>query len=145
MSRWLFALTLLAFIAFAESPQKPEQKKEPAKQEQGKPEEEPPPPDEDAAASAKVYSFNPLQAQKEMRTAEFYFKKGSYRAAATRFREATRWNPTFAPAWLRLGDTAEKQNDPKTIAEAYSKYLELQPDAKNAAEIKKKLDKIKHP
>ena len=150
MSRWLSALTLLAFAAFAESPQKPDPKKEPAKQdqgkpEQGKPEEEPPPPDEDAAASAKVYSFNPLQAQKEMRTGEFYFKKGSYRAAATRFREATKWNPTFAPAWLRLGDTAEKQNDPKTIAEAYAKYLELQPDAKNAPEIKKKLDRIKHP
>ncbi len=146
-------LTLIGFTAFVASAQKQE-KKEPvkteqakpdqAKPDQGKPDEEPPPPDEDAAANAKVYSFNPLQAQKEMRTAEFYFKKGSYRAAATRFREATRWNPTFAQAWLRLGDTAEKQNDPKTISEAYSKYLELQPDAKNAAEIRKKLDKIKH-
>ena len=86
-----------------------------------------------------------LQAQKEVRTGEFYFKKGSYRAAATRFREATRWNPTFAQAWLRLGDAAEKQNDEKTVAEAYAKYLELQPDAKNAPEIKKKLDKVKHP
>ena len=145
MSRWLSALALIAFTAFAESPQKQQQKKEPAKQEQAKPEEDVPPPDEDALATAKVYSFNPLQAQKEMRTGEFYFKKGSYRAAITRFREATRWNPTNAQAWLRLGDAAEKQNDPKTIAEAYGKYLELQPDAKNAPEIKKKLDKVKHP
>jgi tetratricopeptide (TPR) repeat protein len=140
MSRWLSALTLLAFTAFAESPQKHEEKKkEPAKQEEEQL------PDEDAIATAKVYSFNPLQAQKEVRTGDFYFKKGSYRAAATRFREATRWNPTFALAWLRLGDAAEKQNDGKTVAEAYAKYLELQPDAKNAAEIKKKLDKVKHP
>ncbi len=147
MSRWLSALALIAFAAFAaESPQKQEEKKkEPAKQEQTKPEEEPPPPDEDAAATAKVYSFNPLQAQKEVRTGDYYFKKGSYRAAAARFREATKWNPTFAQAWLRLGDAAEKQNDPKTIAEAYGKYLELQPDAKNASEVKKKLDKAKHP
>jgi tetratricopeptide (TPR) repeat protein len=149
MSRWLSALMLLVFTVSAQS-QKQEEKKEPAKQgqgrqEQGKPQEEPPPPDEDAAADAKVYSFNPLQAQKEMRTGEFYFKKGSYRAAATRFREATRWNPTFAQAWLRLGDAAEKQNDAKTIAEAYAKYLELQPEARNAGDIRKKLDKIKHP
>ena len=47
-------------------------------------------------------------------------------------------------AWLRLGDTAEKQNDEKTAAAAYAKYLELQPDAKNAAEIKKRLEKAKH-
>ena len=145
MSRWLSLLAIISFTAFAESPQHQDEKKKPARQEQAKPPEEPPPPDEDAAANAKVYSFNPLQAQKEVRTGEFYFKKGSYRAAATRFREATRWNPTFAQAWLRLGDTAEKQNDEKTVAEAYRKYLELQPDAKNAAEIRKKLDKSKHP
>jgi tetratricopeptide (TPR) repeat protein len=145
MSRWLPALALVVLSAFAESPQKQAEKKESPKQEQAKPEEEPPPPDEDAAANARVYSFNPLQAQKEVRTGEFYFKKGSYRAAATRFREATRWNPTFAQAWLRLGDCAEKQNDGKTVAEAYGKYLELQPDARNAAEIRKKLDKVKHP
>jgi tetratricopeptide (TPR) repeat protein len=143
MSRWLSALALMAFAAFAETPQKQDQKKEPAKQEQAKPEEEPPPPDEDAAANAKVYAFNPLQAQKEIRTGEFYFKKGSYRAAITRFREATKWNPNNPEAWLRLGDSAEKQNDEKTAAEAYSKYLQLQPDAKNSPEVKKKLEKLK--
>ena len=145
MSRWFSVLLLFALTVFADEPRKAEQKKQPASQEEAKPQEEPPPPDEDALANAKVYSFNPVQAQKEIRTGEFYFKKGSYRAAATRFREATKWNPTNAQAWLRLGDTAEKQNDPKTIAEAYAKYLELQPDAKNSAEIKKRLDKAKHP
>src|SRR3954465_10985216 len=123
MLRRLAAVACVAFAAFAQSSQKKDEKKEPAKQE-----DEQPPPDEDAAATAKVYSFNPLQAQKEVRTGEYYFKKGSYRAAASRFREATKWNPTFAQAWLRLGDAAEKQNDAKTIAEAYAKYLELQPD-----------------
>ena len=68
MSRWLSALALVAFTAFAESPQhQDEKKKQSAKQEQAKPQEEPPPPDEDAAANAKVYSFNPLQAQKPWR------------------------------------------------------------------------------
>src|SRR5581483_12122945 len=100
MSWWLTGLMLFGITAFGAPPQKQDEKKQPAKQEQAKPEqakpqEEPPPPDEDAAANAKVYSFNPLQAQKEMRTGEFYFKKGSYRAAATRFREATKWNPTY--------------------------------------------------
>ena len=117
------------------------QKKEPPKQ---APPEEQAPPDEDASKDAKVYVFNPVQAQKELRTGEFYFKKGKYNAAAGRFREATKWNPGSAEAWLRLGDTAEKQNDAKAVVEAYSKYLELQPDAKNAAEIRKRLDKVKH-
>ena len=139
MSRWLSALLLMACTAFADDPQK----KHEEKQERAKPQEEPPPPDEDAAATAKVYAFNPLQAQKEVRVGNYYFKKGSYRAAAQRFREATKWNPGYAEAWLRLAETDEKQNDGKGACHAYAKYLELQQDAKNAGEIRKKLEKMK--
>ena len=111
---------------------------------QKKQEEPPPPPDEDAAATAKQYAFNPLQAQKELNVGNQYFKKGSYGAALLRYREATKWNPGYAEAWLRLGEAAERRNERKTAAEAYAKFLELEPDAKNASEIKKKLDKLKH-
>ena len=38
---------------------------------------------------------------------------------------------------------AEKSKDPQTAKEAYQKYLKLQPDAKDAAEIRKKLAKLK--
>jgi Tfp pilus assembly protein PilF len=128
MSRWLAALFLVCFTASAD-----DQKKE-----------EPPPPDEDAAATAKQYAFNPLQAQKELSVGNQYFKKGSYGAALQRYREATKWNPGYADAWLRLGEAAERRNERKTATQAYAKYLELQPDAKNAPEIKKKLEKLKH-
>jgi len=100
------------------------------------------PKEEDENLSAKEYSFNPLQAEKEVRVGEYYFKKGSYRAAALRFREATKWNQGYGEAWLRLGETAEKQKDTKTAKEAYAKYLEVVPDAKDAAEIRKKLEKL---
>jgi tetratricopeptide (TPR) repeat protein len=91
-----------------------------------------------------VYSFNPLQAQKEVKVGNYYYKKGSYRSAAQRFLEATKWNPNYAEAWLRLGEAAEKQNDEKTAVQAFSKYLELQPEAKEAPVVKKKLEKLKH-
>lgn len=100
------------------------------------------PPEEDAAAKPKEYSFNPLQAETEMTTGRYYFHRGKYRAAAERFREAARWNPTLAEAYERLGATEEKQHDSKAAREAYSKYLEMAPDAKDAKEIKKKLAKM---
>ena len=90
-------------------------------------------------APPKEYSFNPLQAESELKTGEFYFKKGNFKAASLRFREATKWNPQSAQAHLRLGNALEKSKDMKGAREAYAKYLELAPDAKNAAEIKKKL------
>lgn len=105
--------------------------------------EEVPKEEDESLTTSKEYSFNPLQAQKEIRVGNYYFKKGAYRAAAMRFREATKWNSGDAEAWLRLGEAAEKQKDDKTIKEAFSKYLELAADAKDAPEIRKKLEKLK--
>lgn len=100
------------------------------------------PPEEDNAQKPKEYSFNPLQSKKEVTVGEFYVKKGDFRAAATRFREATKWNDGNPDAWLHLGEAAEKNNDFKEAREAYEKYLELTPAAKNAAEIKKRIGKL---
>ncbi|MBI2688667.1 MAG: tetratricopeptide repeat protein [Acidobacteria bacterium] len=98
------------------------------------------PPEEDSTlVEPKEYTFNPLQAEKEVRTGNFYAKKGNFKAAATRYREATKWNPGLADAWLRLGEALEKRKDMKGAKEAYAKYLELAPDAKNVESIKKKL------
>lgn len=105
--------------------------------------EEVPKEEDESLTTSKEYSFNPLQAQKEIRVGNYYFKKGAYRAAAMRFREATKWNTGDAEAWLRLGEAAEKQKDSQTVKEAFSKYLELASDAKDAPEIRKKLEKLK--
>ena len=106
-------------------------------QEKGKPAEEPP--EEDEAYTAKEYSFNPLQADREMKVGEYYFKKKNYRAAVARFREATRWNENSADAYLRLGDALEKYKGLDAAREAYAKYLKLAPDGKFAKEVQKKL------
>lgn len=108
---------------------------------QAKPQQEPP--EEDEALTPKEYSFNPLQANKELQIGNYYFKRKNYRAAAKRFAEATKWNPTFAEAFLRLGESEDKLKDAAAARQAYSKYLELVPDAKNADDIKKRLTKVK--
>lgn len=99
------------------------------------------PPEEDASVKEKEYSFNPLQAEKEIKVGDYYQKKGNYKAAAMRYSEATKWNPGGADAWLKLGDMRERLNDLKAAKEAWSKYIELAPDAKKAADIKRKLRK----
>ena len=60
-----------------------------------------------------------------------------------RFREATKWNDGNSDAWLRLGEAEEKNKDSKAARDAYEKYLKLAPDAKNASEVRKKLEKLK--
>jgi tetratricopeptide (TPR) repeat protein len=132
---------VLVFFAFPLASFCPAQSKDAAPPKLTQPKESEPP-EEDDSAKPKEYAFNPLQAEKEVTVGNFYMKKGSYTAAVARFTEATRWNPTLAEAYLRLGEAEEKFKDPKAAKEAYSKYLQLAPDAKNAAEIKKKLSKL---
>jgi tetratricopeptide (TPR) repeat protein len=97
------------------------------------------PPEEDPSIAPKTYSFNPLEAEKDVKVGAYYFKKGNYKAAMSRFREATLWNPTSSEAFLRLGETQEKLKDKKAAREAYEKFIALAPDDKQADAIKKKL------
>jgi len=128
----VFALAQLPPLGTPEQAPKP--KKPPAAEEL--------PPEEDAAVKPKEYTFNPLQADNEMKAGEFYYKKGKYAAAASRFKEATLWNPTLAEAFLRLGEADEKRHEFTAAKEAYSKFLEISPDKKRTAEVQKKLAKL---
>jgi len=119
---WLLALILATALCAQQS--KPKQQE---------------PPEEDEAIAPKEYSFNPLQAEKELRTGDYYFKKKNYKAAVYRFREATKWNPNFAEAYLKLGESEEKLKNRALAREAYAKYLELAPDAKAAESVRNKL------
>jgi tetratricopeptide (TPR) repeat protein len=128
---------LLAGLLFAQD--EPTLKKRPADQSKPQQQNEQEPPEEDESLAPKTYSFNPLEAEKDLKVGLYYFKKGNYKASTSRFREATLWNPTFAEAFLRLGESAEKLKDKKTAEDAYVKYLALAPDSKDAVAIKKKL------
>jgi tetratricopeptide (TPR) repeat protein len=97
------------------------------------------PPEEDENVKPREYPFNPLEAQNDVKVGNFYFKQGKYKAAINRFRDATRFNPSFAEAFLRLGDAEDKMGDKQAASDAYEKYLELAPDAKNADVVKKKI------
>src|SRR5580698_6425350 len=99
------------------------------------------PPEEDASLIPKEYALNPLECVRNINTGNFYFKKGNVRAAAKRYLEATKWDPGSPEAFFKLGEADERLKDRAGAREAYTKYLELSPDAKNAAELKKKMEK----
>jgi tetratricopeptide (TPR) repeat protein len=158
MPRWIAALLLGgASCLLAQTPPQPspqsQSEPQPSLQKQRAPaptsDKEEIPPEEDTAVGEKTYTFNPLQAQKELQTGNYYFKKGSYRAAEGRFKEATLWNNGYDEAWLRLGEAEEKLRDKKAAKEAYEKYVELasdqkdEKDQKKVAEVRKKIEHLK--
>jgi Flp pilus assembly protein TadD len=101
------------------------------------------PPEEDTSLTTTTYSFNPLQSKKDVLVGKEYARKGNQRAAARRFLTATKYDDSNSEAWLLLGETEEKLKDKNAARDAYKKYLELASDAKNAADIRKKLAKLR--
>jgi tetratricopeptide (TPR) repeat protein len=127
------AVLLSLFLALPLTAQdKPKPPEPPAVQEQE-------PPEEDPDLKPKEYSFNPLEASRNIVAGNFYFKKGNYRAASRRFLEASKWDPTSAEAMLRLGEADEKLHDFAGAREAYEKYVMMATDAKEIDSVKKKL------
>lgn len=126
----------LFFVGAAWPQQQKDKDKQPPKPAQQQEQE---PPEEDETLKPREYSFNPLEAESDVKVGLFYFKKGDFKAARNRFKEATLWNPGYADAYLKLGDSEEKLKNGKAASEAYAKYLELAPDGKSAEAVKKKL------
>jgi tetratricopeptide (TPR) repeat protein len=89
--------------------------------------------------------LNPLEAEKNVRTGVYYFDRKKYHAAVNRYKEAVCWDPSSKEAFLKLGEVEEKLHNRDEARDAYQKYLALAPDAKNAAEIKKRLQKLPPP
>ncbi len=101
------------------------------------------PPEEDTSLATENISFNPLEAQKDISIGNQYYKQGKYRPAYNRYKLATLYDDGNSQAWLKLAEASEKLRDTQSAKEAYTKYLSAAPDAKNAAEIRKKLEKMK--
>ena len=94
--------------------------------------------DEDLLPQTR-YAFNPIQAKKDLKIGNFYARKGNHRAAAGRYLEATKWNPSYAEAYWRLGRSREKLKQPSDALEAYQRFLQLAPDDKRAGAAKQKI------
>ena len=74
---------------------------------------------------------------------QFYFDQGRYEEALTMFEGALSTVPRrFAPIHLRLGWTYDKLGQTANARTEYLKYLELSPNASDAAEVNRRLSQL---
>ncbi len=91
-------------------------------------------PPNEAGSAAKP--FVPPPAWKSVEIANFYLKTKKYNSALSRYQEAVKTDPYYAPAYLGLGRVYEKIGLKQKALEAYQKYLDTLPTAKEAEEAK---------
>jgi serine/threonine protein kinase len=68
------------------------------------------------------------------------FVLGDAKTALASYRKALQANASYAPAWRCIGLVYEKQGDRATARNAFQRYLQLAPDARDAAGIRAKLE-----
>lgn len=146
VARVFLALILAAWAASWLPAQESKPKPEKSEKAGPPPKKEPQPGDdlkeEDTTITNKEYVFNPLQASAEVKVGKFYMKRNSFKAAAGRFEEALAWNPQDVEACTLLGEAREKLKDFKAARAVYEKCLGMEPDARTAEDLKRRLKKL---
>ena len=99
------------------------------------------PPEEDESIAPETYVLNPLESDRNIRVGNYYWHKGKFRAAAGRYDRATRYNPSSAEAFYKLGEAQEKLKNRDAALVAYRKVVQLAPKSKLGHDAQKKLSK----
>lgn len=92
------------------------------------------PPSGGTAEETQPY-FSP-PAWKSVEIGNYYWQRKKVNAALSRYQEAVKTDPHYAPAYLGLGRVYEKIGLKKKAVEAYQRYLDELPSTKDAIEAK---------
>jgi tetratricopeptide (TPR) repeat protein len=76
-------------------------------------------------------------AAKSVEVGDFYLRKKKFNAALSRFQEALKTDAYYAPAYRELGKVYEEMGFWQKSLDAYKKYLDELPSAKDAREAKR--------
>jgi len=73
---------------------------------------------------------------KSVEIGNYYLRRKKLKAALSRFQEAAKTDPHYAPAFLGLGKVYERMGLKQKALEAYQHYLDELPSTKEAQEAK---------
>jgi tetratricopeptide (TPR) repeat protein len=99
------------------------------------------PEEEDESVAPRKYTLDPLESDRNIKVGNFYWSKRDYRAALSRYEEATRYNPSSPEAFFKVGEAQEKLKHPDAAKTAFQKVIQIAPETKLAQEAKKKLSR----
>lgn len=86
--------------------------------------------------------WNPHEADKDIEVGTYYFKRGNYKAAEARYRDALSWQDNNAEAMYRLGATLQKEGRALEARMYYEHYLKILPKGEFSGEIHKEIEKM---
>lgn len=103
---------------------------------------QPSPPQAGEVEVIEMKPYNPHQAEKDVQVGDFYYKRGNYKAAVSRYDEALQLRPGSPSTTFKLADAYEKYKQLEKAALYYREYVRDYPDGKQIAEARAALDRL---
>jgi tetratricopeptide (TPR) repeat protein len=130
-----------SFFAQTKPSTAPQTQSQPAQAPTAQPpaEDEQMPPEEDESVAPETFPLDPLESDRNIKVGNYYWHKGNYRAALQRYERATKYNPSSADAFFKVGEAEEKLKHKDAARAAFQRVIQISPDSKAAHEAKKKL------
>jgi tetratricopeptide (TPR) repeat protein len=91
----------------------------------------------------EFHTWDPHKAAKSIEVGNFYYKRGNYRAAEDRYREALRYKENDAVATIRLAVCLEKLGVLDDARSEYESYLKILPHGPESEQAQKAIDRLK--
>src|SRR3954470_22024921 len=82
-------------------------------------------PEEDESLAPEKFVLNPLESERNVRVGDYYWGKHKYRAALKRYEWATKYNPSSAQAFYKVGEAEEKLKNQDAAKLAFQKVVML--------------------
>lgn len=86
--------------------------------------------------------YDPHRAAKNIEVGDFYYSRGNYRAALSRYQEALDYKPGDALATFRLAQALEKVGRLKDAYEQYQAYLTIRSQGEEANQARQALQQL---
>jgi Tfp pilus assembly protein PilF len=96
-----------------------------------------------ASGITEFHTWDPHKAAKSIEVGNFYFKRGNYRAAEDRYREALRYKENDAVATIRLAVCLEKLGVLDDARNEYESYLKILPHGPESEQAQKAIERLK--
>ena len=102
------------------------------------------PPQHNASKAIVSARYVPPSPKKSVEIGNFYFRRKKYAGALSRYKEAVKSDPHYAPGYLGLGKVYQRLGLKHKALEAYQQYLDELPSKKQADEANDVRRAIKH-
>jgi len=94
------------------------------------------------ADTNEMKPWSPYKADNDVEVGTFYMKRGNYKAAEARFRDALYWQDNDAVATYRLAVLLEKEKRFDEARPYFESYLKILPHGEYANDCKKALERL---